>query len=577
MLGLVCAAACGEASDAVRPDPPRPVTISIAPDSTTLASIGDKATFRAMITDQHGAAFAGTVAWTSDAPAVFSVTQEGIVTAISNGSGTVTASLSGLSATARVTVRQVPASIAEVSGGGQVALPGTRLRDPVVVRVLDGGGTPTADTEIRFEPAEDHGTVMPDSAVTGVAGEASTLWTLGTAIGPKLLTVRVAGGPTAWITATASVGSAIEVVAGDRQSGLVGTTLRDPVVVRVLDMHGNPFSGTSVRFAVEGGGGAVTPDSVVTGDAGEAAALWTLGDSAGIQFLSAGVPSGPRAQLEARALTGIGICDRTEQVRWMILQALGRGDCADVTAEDLTGIKRFHSHLQAIPSLWKGDFRGLTGLEDLELVNNDFKRLPNGVFSDLSSLRHLNLSHNRIETLPTDVFAGLARLQSLDMTGNPIVALPDGIFAELTGLRVLHLVADYDSSSPTVASWARCPEPAIKNGAPPLRHAFPAHSGSGAVSAAHRSLDGPACGVARPDAAQPSVSRSGPLPPGVLSGLRALDTLSIGGWFDEIPSGCLLRPVVAQVPRCAGPIPLHTVQSAPPRGPSRRWCICRSD
>ncbi len=167
------------------------------------------------------------------------------------------------------------------------------------MRVLDQGGTPTAGATILFEPSEGHGSADPDSDTTNAAGEASTLWTLGTSIGPKLLTARLRDGPRVRITATATVGSAVEVVAGNQQSALVGTTLRDPVVVRVLDRHGNPFPGTSVRFSLDNGNGAVTPDSVVIDDAGEAATLWTLGDSAGSQFLTATVPSGPSTRLDS--------------------------------------------------------------------------------------------------------------------------------------------------------------------------------------------------------------------------------------------------------------------------------------
>lgn len=392
LLAAGFTATCTQAPDGVQPEPPHPVAITVSPDSATLSFIGETATFTAIVTDQHGAPFSGTVTWRSLEPTVFTVSPNGVATAVSNGSGTLSASLEGLSATAQVTVRQIPATAAEVAGGGQETLPGSTLRDPIVVRVLDQGGTPTAGTTIHFEPSEGHGSVDPDSDTTNAAGEASTLWTVGTSIGPKLLTARVPDGPTVRITATATVGSAIEVLAGDQQSALVGTPLRDPIVVRVLDRRGEPFPGTAVRFRLPGGNGSVTPDSVDTDDAGEAATLWTLGDTAGPQFLTATVPSGPSTRVEARGLTGVGICDRTVRVQQSILRTTGHRDCADVTDQDLARIRflRFGDHvetLNGISRLYDDDFRGLSGLEVLILRYNDFVSLPSRVFSDLSSLR----------------------------------------------------------------------------------------------------------------------------------------------------------------------------------------------
>lgn len=597
LLAVGLTATCSQAPDGVQPEPPHPVAISVSPDSATLSFIGETATFTAMVTDQHGAAFSGTVTWRSLQPTVFTVNPNGVATAVSNGSGTLSASLEGLSATAQVTVRQIPATAVEVGGGGQEALPGSTLRDPIVVRVLDRGGTPTAGAKIDFVPSEGHGSVDPESDTSNAAGEASTLWTLGTNIGPKLLTARVPDGPTVRITATATVGSAIEVVAGHQQSGLVGTPLRDPIVVRVLDRHGEPFPGTAVRFRLPGGNGSVTPDSVVTDDAGEAATLWTLGDSAGPQFLTATVPSGPSTRVEARGLTGVGICDRTVQVQQSILRTTGHRDCADVTDQDLARIRSlgYGDHvetLNGIARLYDDDFRGLSGLEVLIMRYNDFVSLPSRAFSDLSSLKRLDLSRNsdlselpddlfrglssleemslpfnrlatlssglfaglhnlkgldlsgnRLESVPPDIFYGLSSLERLNLSGNPIRAMPDGTFANLSGLKVLHLISRCDADASAAGSSATMSQhrdlSAISVGSRPDRDAFvlPAQSGQWKPEAAVAGqVDdfGPAFPV---NPVQRCVDRATSLSAGTLSGLVSLDTLSIGGWFDEIRLG----------------------------------------
>ena len=82
----------------------------IEPASANLTSLGERATFTATITDQHGAAFPGTVKWSASDEAVFTVDADGTVTAAGNGTGTLTASIDGLSATAEVVVEQVQAA-----------------------------------------------------------------------------------------------------------------------------------------------------------------------------------------------------------------------------------------------------------------------------------------------------------------------------------------------------------------------------------------------------------------------------------------------------------------------------------
>ena len=99
LLLAALALSCGDS-----PAAPEPASLAVTPSSVTLASIGETAAFSASITDQHGAAFAGRVEWRTSQPAVFTVTTGGVVEAVGNGSGTLTASFQGLTATASVTV-----------------------------------------------------------------------------------------------------------------------------------------------------------------------------------------------------------------------------------------------------------------------------------------------------------------------------------------------------------------------------------------------------------------------------------------------------------------------------------------
>ncbi len=193
---------CANEDAIMQIEPSRPVAVTVTPSSATLTSLGETATFRAQITDQNGVSFPGVVTWSSSDSDVFSVSS-GVVTAVANGSGTLTASYESLSGTASVSVQQAPASVSVATGGGQEGLPGQVLADPVVVRVDDAGGSPVEGVAVAFAAAEGHGSADPSMATTDSEGLAGTSWTLGPASGVQSLTAMAADGVAAEINAVA--------------------------------------------------------------------------------------------------------------------------------------------------------------------------------------------------------------------------------------------------------------------------------------------------------------------------------------------------------------------------------------
>ncbi len=97
------------------PPPPTPVatSISISPASHTLASIGATVQLSATVKDQNNNTMTGqTVTWTSANTAVATVSGNGLVTAVSNGTSQITARSGNASGTANITVAEpVPTRI----------------------------------------------------------------------------------------------------------------------------------------------------------------------------------------------------------------------------------------------------------------------------------------------------------------------------------------------------------------------------------------------------------------------------------------------------------------------------------
>ncbi len=75
----------------------------------------------------------------------------------------------------------------------------------------------------------------------------------------------------------------LEAVAGAGQSGYVGATLPNPLVVRAVDNIGESVPGVTVTWSVLSGGGTVTPLQATTDANGMAAASYRLGGELGEQ------------------------------------------------------------------------------------------------------------------------------------------------------------------------------------------------------------------------------------------------------------------------------------------------------
>ena len=120
----------------------------------------------------------------------------------------------------------------------------------------------------------------------------------------------------------------------------------------------------------------------------------------------------------------------------------------DVTDADLAGIASLDLSGEAIDSLHKRDFEGLTGLTELNLSDNALDRLPDDLFEHVATLTGLRLQDNDIAELPARVFGGLTALTRLDLRENALTGLPAGVFDDLTDLRTLWLQGNALASLP---------------------------------------------------------------------------------------------------------------------------------
>lgn len=134
-----------------------------------------------------------------------------------------------------------------------------------------------------------------------------------------------------------------------------------------------------------------------------------------------------------------GVCERTTQVREVLMQTIGASSCEDVTLADLSRAKILDLRWSDINSLQEHDFSGLSSLEYLWLRGNHLTELPKEVFRGLHNLIHLGLTDNSLHTLPQGVFSDLNSLKDLNLDRNSLNSLSEQVFTGLNALEKLWL------------------------------------------------------------------------------------------------------------------------------------------
>ncbi|WP_419940584.1 choice-of-anchor B family protein [Candidatus Palauibacter sp.] len=165
--------------------------MSISPATIQLSALGETAQVTAEIRDQFGSPLQGAqVAWSSSDPAVATVDGAGLVTAIDNGEGPVTATSGQANATVPVSVRQLAASVAVAPDRLSIEALGDTARLTAVIRDSRGNVIPGAHVAWASS-APGVATVDGNGLVTAIGnGEAAVTATSGEAEATAPLTVR---------------------------------------------------------------------------------------------------------------------------------------------------------------------------------------------------------------------------------------------------------------------------------------------------------------------------------------------------------------------------------------------------
>lgn len=258
------------------PAPESAVAVAVRPATVRLRS-GESRQLSAQANDAAGAAIGGaTLQYVSKTPALLTVSSTGIVTSVGPaGSGQVEVASGKASATVEVSITAgATDALRVVGGGGQSAVSGAVVGEPVAVRAEDQRGNPVPGVVVRFA-ADGEGATAPTEATTDDTGVASTRWTLGPRAGTQTLTATVADEDDVMVTVTGTAGAG--PAARIERYGEAGDTVAAgeslAARVRVVDAHDNPVAEVPVTWT-DDSGGRFEQAADATDEQGAAGAAW---------------------------------------------------------------------------------------------------------------------------------------------------------------------------------------------------------------------------------------------------------------------------------------------------------------
>lgn len=251
--------------------------IGLQPAVDTAESIGDTLHLAATITDQNGTVLVGArPTWSSSDSRVAVVLPDGSVIARSSGATTIVAVVGDHTAKSRVVVRQRVAAVS-IEADSAISLPEGH-RHQLQVRAADARGY-TVPGRVATWRIDDTTVVALDSTgmIEGlVPGRAVANATIDDVSGHGLINVI-------------SIPASLTLVNGNIPRLTAGSTLPEPIIVRVLSRTGHPVEGSLVRFRRADGAGPAEGAVGVTDMNGRARTTWTLGTFPGRQTLLATV------------------------------------------------------------------------------------------------------------------------------------------------------------------------------------------------------------------------------------------------------------------------------------------------
>lgn len=199
-----------------------PASIVLSSTTVDLSWLTATHDLTATVLDDGGSAISGvTVTWSTDASAVATVSIQGRVTAVGNGTAEITAAVGALAATAVVTVRQIPTAL--VLSPDTLRLAGASATGTLTAVVEDAGGSEVAGVDVAFSSADAAVATVDVVGLVTAQGDGATYVTGQVAPGGSALTESVRVEVGTFLDPAYLVGGYVGVAYGDRVGPATGS------------------------------------------------------------------------------------------------------------------------------------------------------------------------------------------------------------------------------------------------------------------------------------------------------------------------------------------------------------------
>ena len=301
---------------------PALTSITISGGSTLVA--GTTLQLTAAPKDQNGAAFAATIAWSSNASAVASVNSSGLITGVTSGTAIITASSGTVTAALTVTVAAPVLSSITIGGGASV----------VAGQTLQLTGSPKDQAGNAFAAVVTWSSGSTSIATINAAGLVS-----GVAVGTAVITAA-SGSVTATKTITVTaVPPTLTTIAISGGTAVVATSTLQ-LAAAPLDQNGNAIVATVTWSSSATGIATVSSSGLVTG---------VTAGSAVITAASGNVSSTVTITVAAQILTSITVSGGSTVIAGSTLQLIAAA--RDQNGKAMTGVFTWASDATAVATV----------------------------------------------------------------------------------------------------------------------------------------------------------------------------------------------------------------------------------
>ena len=360
-------------------------SVIIGPTELTLAVLGDTVRLAARAFDANGNEMPDAqFAWESNDAAVATVDSTGLVTAVGNGTATITASAGAASGTAVVTVVQAAGSVVVEPAEATLSALGNTLR--LTARAFDANGNEVPDAQFSWASSDAAVATVDNTGLVTAAGNGTATITAsagtasGTASGSAVVTV-------------VQVAESVSLVPPEATLSAVGDTVR--LTATASDANGNEltdaqfsWASSDASVATVDGSGLVT--AAGNGSATVTASVGTVSGTAEIT-VAPSADSPDRRTLETLYETTLG-ADWTNATNWLTSAPVSEWHGVEVDAA--------------------GNVIGLA------LSGNNLAGWIPPEIGDLDRLRYLHIDRNELAgPIPAEL-AGAAALTSLRIGDN---------------------------------------------------------------------------------------------------------------------------------------------------------------